>query len=86
MRQELKRSAAKTLCWSLITFISSCLIVYIALGGFGFFEILACDLILRSSLYFIHERAWCECRYGVKPPAVFLCPSQAGEGLQSKHL
>ena len=86
MRQELKRSAAKTMFWLLITFITSCLIVYIALGRYGLFEILACDLILRSSLYFIHERAWSECRYGLKPPAVFLCPTQSGGGLQSKHL
>lgn len=59
------RSLVKGVCWEVISFIITFAIVYLIYGGFktSFLFSLALTLI-KSSLFFFHERAWKRVKWG----------------------
>jgi uncharacterized membrane protein len=62
---KLKRSLAKTISWRVIGTLDTVLISWIVTGTLALaFSIGAIELISKMALYFFHERAWNNIKWG----------------------
>ena len=62
---KLKRSLAKTISWRVIGTLDTVLISWIITGTLALaFSIGAVELVTKMALYFFHERAWNNIKWG----------------------
>ena len=62
---KLKRSLAKTISWRVIGTLDTVLISWIITGTLALaFSIGAVELVSKMGLYFFHERAWNNIKWG----------------------
>ena len=69
---ERKRGAAKATAWGATAAATTLSMSLFATGHFSFWEVFAADTLLRTLLYYTHERLWSRTRYGLRPVRVFI--------------
>ncbi len=63
--EKLKRSIAKTVSWRVIGTLDTVLISWLITGTLALaFSIGAIELVSKMALYFFHERAWNNIKWG----------------------
>lgn len=63
--EKIKRSLAKTVSWRIIGTIDTILISWLITGTLALaFSIGAIELVTKMALYFFHERAWNNIKWG----------------------
>ncbi|SFT48367.1 Uncharacterized membrane protein [Lishizhenia tianjinensis] len=64
-KEDIKRSLAKTISWRLVGTLDTVLISYLLTGTLAIaFSIGAIELVTKMLLYFFHERAWNNIKWG----------------------